>query len=668
MADTFPADDLPLMAPDRAQVETWLRVLTLTSELLRDTRLDREIEAFSEAEQAAVNHDQTQRSALEPGVRPLTDPEHQQWGGGHQAEEHRVSAPTADLRVRVGPLANGRWAMDADITATTGDRTPTSAVVVSCQTEQLAREIADEVLSAGPDPDTLDRLARTAAQRQARHTEATAQVREPEHHRLARTREAIRRTWSPELAERVIAAEGFAALAARLHELEERGATLPTVLGRMSPTQLSKPTVRDPARLAGWMARNQLTVIEGHVDGQVDGHDGPKPTSPASSPTAAAPAPGRDVPPTAAPDQSTRPGQTAGEHQWRQATTDDIVWPALRGALPDQLCETLRASPGYSHLLDDLSAKQANGWSLDALLTGLPADKINEAGDPARYLSAIVGRRASATAPPRTGVDKVAMAAIVRDALPADLATQVLACPAWPALATTMAHHHNTATPGEASLREMLAGMPVQALGRARKPAAYAASLLNERLSARKAATLDADQPRYIDSTVRMAQPDSRRRRAGHGSRPDPASAIDRISLQDAPDLARPDQVTLITDPSRAAHQQAAADATREADRDERAAGYEFTDAAHNPDPEQAQNADGVARIDDNLAAGYRATAADEIGAANAAALRAEVLFTPTVPATTPPTVLAAGTQPAITQARPRLRQNTANLDRNRTR
>lgn len=648
MTDAYPTDDLPVMAPDRAQVETWLRVLTLGSELLRGARIDMKLDAFSEAEQAAVDHDRVERSALDPGVIPMTDLEQQLWREtSGRAEEHRVTDPAGAVRVRVGPLRDGRWAMDATITPLAGDPTPTSTVAVSCQTEQLAREIADEVLAIGPDPDVLDRLARHATQRGARHTDATSQVREPEHDRLTRTRAAIRQAWSPALAERVIAAQGFPTLAARLHELEERGDALPDVLGRISQAQLSGPTVRDPARLAGWLCQ-KLTVVEGQVS--------PDTTPPATPQTRHAPEP-----------SPTEAAMTAAEQRWRHTAAEDIVWPALRDALPEQLHDTLRASSGYDHLVDDLCAKQATGWSLETLLTQLPTDKITEAGDPARYLSAIISNRAAQTTPARAGIDKVAMAAIVRDALPAEVATRVLDCPAWPALAKTMAQStsHQPAPGvaiGQPPLREILAGMPLDAIGRARKPAAYTAKLLTERLAARGSAT-----------GVPAEAPTARRDRTTPMNTPflDPASAINRITLEDTgrdvstahAHLPEPRRTT--TDPGAgASHLNAFEQASGMAADAELAAGVEHANS-DTPGLSPNPDADGSARVDDNLAAGFRAAAAEELGAANAAVLRAEAVFTPPTPTAQSPSV-SRGQQPAFTQARLRIRENTP--DRNRTR
>ncbi|MHA6797547.1 hypothetical protein ACVGVM_29170 (plasmid) [Pseudonocardia bannensis] len=104
-----------------------------------------------------------------------------------------------------------------------------------------------------------------------------------------------------------------------------------------------------------------------------------------------------------------------------------------------------------------------------------------------------------------------------------------------------------------------------------------------------------------------------------------------------------------------------------------RAGGHE-RDAAHErttpdvPDTVEREDLTGQdhARVEDNLAAGERAIAAEARGAASAAAARAEVTFTP---GDTPAADNRVAPQRVPAGARPvRTRQNTASPERGRSR
>lgn len=641
MTEPAPTDDLPVMRIDSARLESWTRLATEISLIVKEARKEMGRKAFSEAEQNALDHDRSELSAIEPSVRPLTPEETLQWRqrGHHDAEQRTTTDPSAEhgLRVRVGPMPNQRWAMDADIHRLDPDGRPigdpVASVIVSCATEQTAREVADELLSTGADPDAVTRIATHTTDRAARQAAAAPEVTESVPARTTRTREAIRAAWRPELAERVLASSGFDALATRLHQLEERGATMTDVLGRLSQRSLLAPTVRDPARLAAWMCDSLLTVIDGEVITTPTQTSTTAQTT-AQTPASATPRPSPSPRPSprprprdagdGSPAQAAAPPAGSVERDWQQAVAEDTVWPALRAALPEQLCHTLRSSPGYERLVTDLAAKTGAGWSPQELLARLPTEKISQADDPARYLTAVLANRAQHSPPPRTGVDKHAMATVVREAFPPELATQVLRCPAWPALANRMAHAEATIRPGDPSLTEMLRAMPADPIGAARKPAAYTAELLHRHVLARHG---EPDQPRASAHSATAARP------------LDPSSAIDRIALDDAGPVTGQQTATSLGGAGRvgaelgaAAHRQAADDATRDADRDERGAGYERSDpdaAVGHGVGGRGHDAVGLAALDDNLAAGARATAAEETDAAVAAVLRAETLLTP---------------------------------------
>jgi hypothetical protein len=209
----------------------------------------------------------------------------------------------------------------------------------------------------------------------------------------------------------------------------------------------------------------------------------------------------------------------------------------------------------------------------------------------------------------------------------------------------------------ESSVRQILAGLPTASVERARKPAAYAARLLRERAVARGlgpvGTTTSSYQPPDLTLTDRNVVTDI-------------TQTVPATPDLTGPTVSSPAATITVGDAAGApTHQHAADEATREAARDEHSADYNHNTAADPDNPALAQDAEGVARVDDNLAAGYRATAAEERGAANAAALRAEAVFTPPSPATTrqgSPTAqqLRSG------QARMRLRTPATTLDRTR--
>ncbi len=635
MSEPPTMDDLPVMAFDRGQIEGCARQLAFAANLIAEARKHLGTGPLSESEAAARDHDQLQRSATEPAVRLMHPSETLNWLGQGNAQAEQRTAATADreLRIRIGGLDNGRWAVDAQIYhRNEHGAVPSDTAVMSCATEQHARELGDELLAAGPEPAVLARLTEHAIHRAQRQATAAAAVHEPAHARLTRTRQEIRNAWRPDLAERVISSTAFPAFAERLHQLEEHGTAMPDVLARLSQGALSGTSVRDPARLACWMCDNLLTVVDGEVitPHQPQRRPSPRPTTDAAAEGASA---------------GTRAGEV--DQSWLRAIEEDTVWPALRAALPEPLCQRLRGSDGYDTLVNELAGKTTTGWSLDALLAHLPAELISRAADPARYLSAVVDQRARRNPPERTGADKVAMAVAVREAMPPDLAQRVLDCPAWPALANRMAHTEATARRGEPPLAQLLAQMPLDAIGDARKPAAYTAQLLTRHVAARR-----GERPPTSPSAPDRDSP------------LDATSAVDRVALEDS----APTQI-LGPDPGAAAsHLHAAEQDAAMAGDAERDAGYERTESAdHRFTRASEAAAEGLARIDDNLAAGYRADAAEQLGSAAAAALRAQVVLTPpsAVPATSATLVSRSST--ARTAGPVRTPRNST-PDRTRTR
>lgn len=702
-------DDLPLLAIDGPRLQAWGQLILQVGELVKTLRENSGKRRWEPSADAAARHDEAQRSAEAPAVRPLSPRETTLWSDldeEHTTTRHGFDPLTGHgLRVRYGRLDTGRWVLDAQIDDFTTDSTrspdpaehsqapgrPVAAAKVSCASEQHVEQLARELLDAGPDQEVVRTLARHAAEREARHAQATEQVREEPAARLHRVGDAIREHWQPELARRVLASPAFGRLAERLADLEARGATLPEVLRRVDQAALLRQHVRDPAALAAWMCQSLVTVLDAEVATPTSQHEradqrrGQSPNQdrdPRGRPT---PYPRKDT--AVSRPSAPEPGSDAAEQEWLAGLAADVVWPALRSALPNELATRVRGGVSYEALAADLAARHATGWNLEVLLTALPIERISAERDPSRALRGLLTRRAhDHGGPDRTGVDQHAMARLVREGLPAPVARQVLECAAWPALARRMATATGAPAAGEPFLPELLRRMPSDSIAAARKPAAYAAELLRRELAARRGPEAFPD-PATEDT------------RLGRGPAAtatlNPDSPIDRIALDDLTPAAPTTPVAGVSltapapgqgttreqapteqlragrpDPTQeaATHQHAAtqqlgiaADAEQGAarergagDTDIRGEGEPNAALAAGQDPtgdqlgaEAHAAADiGQARVDDNLAAGARAAAAEEMGSAAASALRAQVLLTPPTPAPAQDTTTTATLRP----------------------
>jgi hypothetical protein len=534
----------PRLVLDRTLVEAWARELTMIVDALAELRERRD----RPAEAAARHHDEQARSARPATVRPLSHAEATQWHGGDDQNAATSTwfdpATGRGIRVRYGPTDSGRWVVDVQVdqfsatTPTDGavsqptDPVTLEQVAVSCRSERDARDLADELISSGPEVEKLRRLRQRTAQRAARQAAAAGRVQETDPDLLERVRDAVREHWQPELADRVIGSRAFPRFARGLSQLESRGATVEDGLRRSGlQDKLAQPWVRDPAAFGAAVFEHMLTTIDGEVvnddrrSRSTTQEQGQRRRRPSPTPGGRR---GEAEPPS-------RPDQTAEERAWLRSIVDDTVWPALREALPEPLCQQLRNSDGYKRLADELAARHAVGWSLNALLAGLPADRIARANDPAGYLRGILGRRVEQRGPEqsqpgRLRVDQHAMARLVREAFPYATAQRVLSCSAWPALCEQMQRARPTVKESP-TVTELLEQLPARAIARARKPAAYAAELLRQQLAIR----------RGEDPAAEAAAEDARLGRGGADAGPglDPSSVIDRIALDDLPAALR---------------------------------------------------------------------------------------------------------------------------------
>ena len=238
--------------------------------------------------------------------------------------------------------------------------------------------------------------------------------------------------------------------------------------------------------------------------------------------------------------------------------------------------------------------------------------------------------QAQASVPP---VDRDAMATHLRSAWPAEAAAAALNCRAWPTLAAklTAAQHDGH------DLNRLLGGMNTSGIPTARKPAAFAAWMLNQ-ATARGA----------TDGGPGQSAQTSQSRHPNHDEirtwvdQLDPASMIDRVgALGVLSYCGTPIDTCLITRfpdlLDDAAHKEGKAVAAEglAAERERSAATHLAT--VDDPTTPQREDLDAAALAGRDLheAAAARATAAESHGAADAAVARANVTLTAPGPATT---------------------------------
>ncbi|MHA6797548.1 hypothetical protein ACVGVM_29175 (plasmid) [Pseudonocardia bannensis] len=154
---------------------------------------------------------------------------------------------------------------------------------------------------------------------------------------------------------------------------------------------------------------------------------------------------------------------------------ESAVSPLLVAALPGEVLDKVRQSPGYDRLRDGLFAQYQQGRSVAALLDNLAADKIGDANDPASYLGAIVGRRVESDRLRPTLPDRSAMVDLVARGLPRSVADKVVGCSGWPGLAKRIDAWQRGGLPVE----DMLESLPAGRISTAGRPAAYTTALMS---------------------------------------------------------------------------------------------------------------------------------------------------------------------------------------------
>jgi hypothetical protein len=542
------------------------------------------------------------------------------------------------LTVQVGPCGPDCWGVR--IYAAASDRADEDTVEhydLSLDTEDNARRCAILLSHSAVASDVAGAINDRVTQREEA---VRAAVLETEPRRLARVTAAIREHWRPEVAHAVLTHPrkpgldnpALPALVHRLYQLELRGYLIPDILGRLPQEKLLESDVRNPCALAEWLVEHMVDTLATNgqfVDEQ--GFDQDRPDD------------GLVVDGEVIDHERTRsprqPAEPDIEQLWRQTLLENVAWPALRDALPAELCTTLRKAPGYDKLVSGLAAKADTGWSLPALLAEAPTERIAGANDPARYLNAVVDNRARANGgPPRRGADQVALEKLVRDTFTPQVAERIIDTPSWPMLIASLHEAEKAGIPAG----RMLASLPEEVIATGRKPAAFAARMVSERTARLLQRSRTGNNPEPAPA----ASPDPNN---GGSTRHQVATIVDPI-INGTPARQPPSG----SDPAvGSAHE----DAEAIADEAERAAGYEHATPPE-PAPEPAAHDHAAARADDNLAAAERATAAEEREAAAAAALRAQVVLTPpsadTTPTPAPRTTSTVQRTPTPTRTRSR--------------
>ncbi|GJF03866.1 hypothetical protein [Pseudonocardia sp. D17] len=665
--------EVPVLGLGRDQTQLWTQALMGLAGVVRQRRLELGRRAWNRGEDAAREHDQL-AAAADPPVRTMTDQERAQferrmrgeepWGAGEP--EHRDGVtPGGAVSVTFGPADSfGAWGLEA-LARPAGDQSPVRTVV-RCADEATVRALADDLMAGGPEK--VARLHGFAGLAADRAHAAQREGVDTEQQRLVRAAAAVREVWPGGLADAVIeptqarrrAGESFnpafGALAWRLAQMEAHGVSMTTVLTEVGAARLMGADVDNPAALAAHLVEQMLPKDE-PVDLDLRAQAEHRAARSAADP------PGPDA---------TRP---AHAHAIEQALTK---------ALPSDVLSKVQTARGYDKLLDGINAQMDEGRTVDGLLARLPVGRIRNAVDPASYLAAIVRQRGNLTERPPVAGGRASMASLVEESLPRATADKIVGCSAWPRLAKKLADWQNEGVP----VNELLASLTTTQVDSARRPAAFAATLLTGRAE-RSRATPHAGATEVDDAepaagrepgqdrgpTQRPPEDSARTAASAHlgwTEQLDESSAVDRVGLDAAIGLGTVEQDARLAarlgraPAASAGHGAAVAAAEARADRDEVLAGYARAtpDAADTPERED-HDGQVDAHVHDQAAAAERASAAEQHGAQVAAALRAEVAYVPHAAAVATRTPAVRG---GVGAAPRRPRPPTHEQDRTRSR
>jgi hypothetical protein len=270
-----PAEPLPTLELPSQALMQWSQMALLLAAQLAQRREHLDRLAWSDSEHAAREHDLAQlRDTLQPAVRAMTAQEIAHWPTRGSQD---ATSTTGLVTAQVAPL-NGRWALHAS--ARDEDDT-VSHTWVSCRAENLARDLASEIVVCGQ-PEALHRLdahLQLADQAATQHAHAQAQVRAGV---VVVDRDVmaaqVRSAWPPDAAAAVLTCQAWPTLADKLAAAGREGHDLTALLGGISTGGL--PGARKPAALASWLLDNRV-IAAGRATGDGgQGHWSPPGASP----------------------------------------------------------------------------------------------------------------------------------------------------------------------------------------------------------------------------------------------------------------------------------------------------------------------------------------------------------------------------------------------------
>ncbi len=364
---SVPVDEPPVVGLDRTHTQTYAQAVMALGWLLRDRRQQRGKRAWSEAEDAALAHDEAEDLLRHPPVRQVTPAEARETTGW--ADSRSVTNQEDELEVRIRPTEAGRWVLEAEIVPLQpATSTDTMRLQVSCDTEARARDLAAELAAAGPDRDLLARLTGHTQRTDQRRRAARHDTVQDHEQWLRTVAEAAQEAWSPEIAEAVSGSAAFGILAQHVQTLADRGYAPADVLRRIPEADLARPTTRDAGALAGWFAANltdQLVVVEADPSHTPDATPSQRPGAGATGPVL------RDIP----------------RQDVDRAAAEELV----RTAAPD-VAEQLvgcRAWPTLARTIHD--GIQA-GQPVERMLASFPHEAIARARKPAAYATRLLQR------------------------------------------------------------------------------------------------------------------------------------------------------------------------------------------------------------------------------------------------------------------------------------
>jgi hypothetical protein len=244
-----PAEPLPTLELPSQALMQWSQMALLLAAQLAQRREHLDRLAWSDSEHAAREHDLAQlRDTVEPAVRAMTAQEIAHWPTSGSED---VTSTTGLVTAEVA-FVNERWALHA---SAQGEDDTVSHTWVSCRAENLARDLASEIVARGQ-PEALHRLdahLQLADQAATHHAQARAGVVVVDRDAMAAH---IRSAWPPDAAGAVLTCQAWPTLADKLAAAGREGHDLTALLGGISTSGI--PSARKPAALASWLLDNRV--------------------------------------------------------------------------------------------------------------------------------------------------------------------------------------------------------------------------------------------------------------------------------------------------------------------------------------------------------------------------------------------------------------------------